>query len=262
VLFIVQVSQLMVGIAVVHYAAFAAARSAIVWIPSDASGVEPPNVFAPGARDNQATAYPNWIMRNADSGSFKLRKAWQAAAVACTPIAPSRRLIDDPPSVMASDLAAFYRALAPAGRGLGNISTRMARKWNYASANTWISMAGVDRDSARGPTYNPYPGHWETRVDEFGRSYPYWIPWNPNEVGWEDAVAVTVWHNFALLPGPARFLSTRLDRSSGVPDLVSELIVRPQNQYRDRVSATVLSATATISNEGLKSVLPYAQPDD
>ena len=31
---IVQVSQLMIGIVVVHYAAFAAARSAAVWIPA------------------------------------------------------------------------------------------------------------------------------------------------------------------------------------------------------------------------------------
>lgn len=34
VLFIVQVSQLMIAITVVHYAAYAAARSAMVWIPN------------------------------------------------------------------------------------------------------------------------------------------------------------------------------------------------------------------------------------
>ena len=33
-MFIVQVSQLMIGTIVVHYAAFAAARTAIVWIPA------------------------------------------------------------------------------------------------------------------------------------------------------------------------------------------------------------------------------------
>src|SRR5580704_7441428 len=33
-LMIVQVSQLMIGVVVVHYAAFAAARSAAVWIPA------------------------------------------------------------------------------------------------------------------------------------------------------------------------------------------------------------------------------------
>ena len=38
-LFIVQVSQLMIGTIVVHYAAFATARSAIVWIPAE---MEPP----------------------------------------------------------------------------------------------------------------------------------------------------------------------------------------------------------------------------
>src|SRR6267142_4178143 len=34
VLFIVQVSQLMIGITIVHYAAFAAARAASVWLPA------------------------------------------------------------------------------------------------------------------------------------------------------------------------------------------------------------------------------------
>ena len=39
-LFIVQVSQLMIGAIVVHYAAFAAARSAIVWIPAALNDAE------------------------------------------------------------------------------------------------------------------------------------------------------------------------------------------------------------------------------
>src|SRR3989304_3281384 len=41
-LFIVQVSELMIGAIVVHYAAFAAARSAAVWIPADMRPAEGP----------------------------------------------------------------------------------------------------------------------------------------------------------------------------------------------------------------------------
>src|SRR5262245_50716857 len=49
VMFIVQVAELMIGIAGVHYAAFAAARSACVWIPAHDSVTEPANAFAPGS---------------------------------------------------------------------------------------------------------------------------------------------------------------------------------------------------------------------
>ena len=40
---IVQISQLMIGVMVVNYAAFAAARSAVVWIPADTGGAEREN---------------------------------------------------------------------------------------------------------------------------------------------------------------------------------------------------------------------------
>src|SRR4051812_39865065 len=69
---IVQVSQLMIGTIVVHYAAFAAARSAAVWIPaamSDAEGpccissysVDPtaPNQVAPELDPNAADYGPS-----------------------------------------------------------------------------------------------------------------------------------------------------------------------------------------------------------
>ena len=45
-LFIVQVSQLMIATIAVNYAAFAAARSAIVWIPANIAGVETENCVA------------------------------------------------------------------------------------------------------------------------------------------------------------------------------------------------------------------------
>ena len=53
-LFIVQVSQLMIGTIVVHYAAFAAARSAVVWIPARLGAEETENcisAYYPEAED-------------------------------------------------------------------------------------------------------------------------------------------------------------------------------------------------------------------
>jgi hypothetical protein len=46
VLFIVQVSQLMIGTIVVHYAAYAAARAAAVWIPAKLSVGEGANCIS------------------------------------------------------------------------------------------------------------------------------------------------------------------------------------------------------------------------
>ncbi|MBC7337532.1 MAG: pilus assembly protein, partial [Clostridia bacterium] len=47
-LFIVQVSQIMIGTVVVHYAAFAAARAAQVWIPARVGDIELENCIGPG----------------------------------------------------------------------------------------------------------------------------------------------------------------------------------------------------------------------
>ena len=53
-LMIVQVSQLMIGVVVVHYAAFAAARSAAVWIPAAMAGTEGPCCISSYAVDPDA----------------------------------------------------------------------------------------------------------------------------------------------------------------------------------------------------------------
>ncbi|MCC6123752.1 MAG: hypothetical protein IT426_02220 [Pirellulales bacterium] len=118
---IVQMSQLMIGVMVVHYAAFAAARSAIVWIPADLSRIDPregPNCIGSYRPDPDAAlqAFPviphpetftlngrDVIVENvgegpvdggvtyliASSGS-KYEKILSAAVLACMPISPSR----------------------------------------------------------------------------------------------------------------------------------------------------------------------------
>jgi hypothetical protein len=265
VMFIVQVAELMVGIAVVQYAAFAAARAAIVWIPAEVPATgELANALYPGTLEGRGAGVPAWDTNERDNSSgqnnmmWKYRKIWSAAALACVPISPSRNYFpgDDEASPASGSILAVYPSLAPSGRNYTRFDRVIRRKVNYAVANTRIRMAGVDRDLAQGPTYNP--------------SNAPNIPFNPNEVGWEDAMSVTVFHYFALLPGPGRFLATRLSSPDGTPDTVSDKIVRPgdikgfgfsnSNKYRQYLKAVLLSATVTISNEGLKSVMPYAQP--
>jgi hypothetical protein len=97
----------------------------------------------------------------------------------------------------------------------------------------------------------------------------YFLPDDPgefyfNEVGWQDPITVTVKHDLALLPGPGRLLARRAGGSSGSsdssgssgsgaePDRVSESI-----QKEDRVYTYPLKASATVGNEGEKSVIAY-----
>jgi hypothetical protein len=118
---IVQISQLMIGIIVVHYAAFAAARSAIVWIPADLrridlfegpnciSGYRPdpdaetqvfptiphPETFTLGGRtilvdnvgDGPVDGGVTYLIAR---GGPKYEKILSAAVLACMPISPSR----------------------------------------------------------------------------------------------------------------------------------------------------------------------------
>jgi hypothetical protein len=63
---------------------------------------------------------------------------------------------------------------------------------------------------------------------------------------------VVVHHNLALLPGPGRLLSKWVHSPDGSRDTISETI-----EHRDDLYTWPLSAAATISNEGKKSVIRY-----
>ena len=104
---IVQVSQLMIGKVVVHYAAYAAARSAAVWIPAamaepegpcciSSYAVDPdaPDQVAPELDPNAADYGPGsgGLTYKIEPGSPKFDKIASAAILACVPISPSRDL--------------------------------------------------------------------------------------------------------------------------------------------------------------------------
>ena len=272
-MFIVQVSQVMIAIAIVHQAAFAAARSAIVWIPATTvmpqsdSVLEPPNLLA--GTDLGQTRFPYWATqslqkRNVNTGT-KAERIWRAAVLACAPAAPSwKTTVRDAPGTQVSEsLFQFYTRLVPRTAGNAAMRGRLQRKLDYASWNTLVELRGRDADSSTGPTYNPYPGYWSSRRDDLtGQSVPFWVDWDPSQVGWEDPVTVSVYHNFALLPGPGRFLSKQLS-GSGVPDLVSrhlhDLQQATPGVFQKGLYVVPLQAHATLQVEGLKSVIPHVQ---
>jgi hypothetical protein len=272
VLFILQVSQLMIGTMVVHYAAFAATRSASVWLGSSVT-VDTAYGFAPEPENWIESPVQNTgnVLRVGSSQgpssasaplSRKYHQAWSAAVLGCAPICPSRDLQKAAGSANTLSPAAsswlagaqqvtrtLYGNLSPTSSTNARIPVRLDNKLDYAARNTFVEIewqevahAGTDVDT--GPTYNP-------------RGHCTYV-WQEREVGFRDPVTVWVTHRFALLPGPGRFLATVLVPASGIPDRISP-IVGMNPEYSEPVRFVTLTASATLVNEGIKSVMPNVQ---
>ncbi len=272
VLFIVQVSQFMIGITVVHYAAFAAARAASVWFPAQMQN-EPANTVM--GLSNPA---PNWstpvlnYYGGAGASSWKCQKVWTAAVLACYPIAPSKRYLNPAAlqsqnSQMAQTTISVYQALVPTAASNPVIPGRLLNKAAYAAEHTSIQISGTDYDNFGESTYNPIGHPNPTAIFSPEYNFPDRWQFKSNEIGWQDPITVQVWFRFPLLTGPGRFLSpghflkAQLAPPDGTPDRVSSRIqIWDKNShpnYAESVYWTQLTATATITAEGLISIIPY-----
>ena len=270
VLFIVQVSQLMIGITVVHYAAFAAARAASVWLAAETPG-EAANVV-----NGLSMSPPNWSTPTLNyyggSGppSWKCQKIWSAAVMACYPIAPSHQYLSagaaqSASSGMAQTTIQLYQTLVPAAGSNARIPQRIMNKAAYAAEHTSIQISGFDYDDSSSAPGLHSPAASYNPIDDPSPN----VRWNPNEIGWQDPITVKVWFRFPLLTGPGRFLSpgkflsARLAAPDGTPDRVSNRIGTwgpAQNpNYVEKVYWTQMTATATLTHEGIKSGIPHVR---
>jgi hypothetical protein len=240
----VQITQLMIGLVVVHYAAYAAARSATVWIPARLEPDELENRI--GHRTLQGNENAGEIYQ-ISPGSTKFERIRQAAALACVPIAPSRDLgLANPGDPMAQSLVSVFQAISPTATTNPRIPRRLANKWAYADLATHIEIRTFHRrygDS--GIALWDEPPLWDLESSSPEGHF------KANEIGWRDQIRVTVIHQFALLPGPGRLLARRANESR-YADTVSPKIQRAGNVY-----FVPLLATATMVGEGEKSVRPY-----
>jgi hypothetical protein len=242
VMFIVQLSQLAIGRVVVEYAAFAAARSAIVWIPANLGpGGEQENRIGGRTLRDVVFEEGQWyaVYRMAPEGE-KYERIRLAATMACVAASPSRRVVD--PSSSSADeaaraLAMMYQGLAPESARNSRIAPRLANKMAYALANTQVDIEIRHKESE--PLLLR---HWVSPHDE---------EFTSQEIGWQDQIIVTVTHDFALLPGPGRLLARRTTTADD----------RTAARIRRSGSAFVypLSASARLGNEGQKPSLPYVQ---
>ncbi len=247
-LFIVQLSQITIARMVVEYAAYAAARSAIVWIPADlGDGLESPNCVGVRRqdlgliRDENDQEFERYLLTHP---SRKLQKIEQAAAQALMPVCPSRDVGANQSHLGMSalpSLAKTYQVLDPNSANNSRVPNRLRNKLAYALAATTVELEIRHKETEPPLAWHdirPYP-------EEFAE----------NEIGWQDQVLVTVRHDFALLPGPARLLAKRTIAPGKTSDEVADRITQ-----RAGVFVYTLSATVRLGNEGEKSVLSYVQP--
>ncbi len=237
-LFVVQVTQLMVGMIGVQYSAFAAARSASVWIPAR-YGDEPENCIGTRTGDRQFHDGQQFLIA---PGGQKYERIRSAAVLACVPVAPSRDLkATNQQSRLPEALIRVYAAVAPSSQSNSRMPRRLANKWAYADANTQIEIR-IFHPKDEPPLQGHHPHHMFLNNN-----------FAANEIGNRDLITVTVTHRFALLPGPGRLLARRVGSSSS-SDATSQAIGRTNSVY-----FVPLTASARLGNEGEKSLVPYVQ---
>ncbi|MDB5340097.1 MAG: hypothetical protein JWN70_5716 [Planctomycetaceae bacterium] len=284
VLFIVQVTQVMVGIMMVNYAAFAGARAASVWIPADVTtdatlfddltqidnirdqlkgGPERANVLGGVAVEDLTRAGVMQLTPGSALASVKYQKVLLAAVIPCLTISPSRDVGTG--SQLSPWLQNTYTALKklypqvdPRSKSNQRIPQRLLNKLSYAAQFTtvtleWQNVAHPNLDVVYGPTYNP-----------LAHPHPEVPPWNPNEVGFRDPVTVQIRHRFALLPGIGRILATpAVDPNStsgsglAIDRTARQIMMQTPRGPRELYTVDLL-ATATFVNEGYKSLMRHA----
>lgn len=249
-MFVVQLSLVTMARISVEYAAYAAARSAIVWFPAnlgqarlEENQVVPPSSSLRPVRRYEAKGR-NYTVYRVPAVGDKFARIHLAAAMACMPICPSRNTgvpANHPGNDALRAIRQAYEALAPNSGANTRIPARLANKLAYALANTQVEIevhhCGDRISGGDPPLYPEYPLELE---------HPSRYP-RPNEIGWQDQIYVKVIHRYALLPGPGRLLATRADTPTR-PDRVPDEIRRDDGGVYTRA----LAATVRMSNEGQK----------
>jgi len=278
-LFIVQVSQLMIGTVMVHYAAYASARAAIVWIPArldtlaencvDGYSLDPEatdQVFPatiPGAPNFAPTTGGLTFLLT--PGGTKYEKIASAAWMALMPVCPSRDLglgLPGNAGASANILKQAYQALATNPSPGARLDGRLENKLAYAMQLTDVQVRFFHGNAGdlEPPLVNWGIAYTGSRRDIDEGSLEF-RPWQ--EIGWQDPITVKVTHYFALLPGIGRFLAEKVQPPRGESFDETHDRIQADTQEASRyglpqgVYVRRLTASCTLGNEGEKSVIPY-----
>ena len=255
IMMIVQVSQLMIGVVVVHYAAFAAARSAAVWIPAGMAAPEGPCCISSYAVDPDAPdqVAPELDPAAADYGPVQRRTDLQDRSG--QPQIRQDRLGRDPG--LRADLA-----LARPGAG----GPLRRRRWRSLEARLWDACAFLRLQRRDRAAAGPQTG----LRDEKHRGPDPLLPQEPGAAAGDLLRAAgrsrRVLFQRGRLAGPDHGdgeLSVSLAARPGAD--VGAVYRRSQRnrqgggkiQNQGGVYTYPLQAKATIGNEGEKSVVTY-----
>lgn len=262
-MFIVQLSQITIGKFVVEYAAFAAVRSAQVWLPANVSDDEGVNRVTSLCYRETMTGDDGWQYDcyEVDPVGPKYNKIRFAAVQACVAISPSRDVGADASAVGNDAAGSFVKALgiwSPQLLANPKVAERIKNKLAYSLANTLVRVDVRHRHSE--PPLMTY------------LIPPYEGEFLPGEIGWNDQILVTVTHRFALLPGPGRLLARQIqspsssgstgmggNSSTGSSTTMSVDTTASRIQLIGGVHTYALTATAMLHTEGEKSMLGYRQ---
>ena len=245
---IIQVSQIMFGNIVVHYAAFAAVRSASVWIPANVSSYETANRVSSLTLINSTPDGQQFLVSPAGE---KFSKIHQAATLACMPLGPSRNLgyeLDPASQSTHEALSKQFRGANPNSRTNDLISTRLRNKLAYSYPNTSVQLTLWHRYKHRWHWWSEPP--LQVRYDV----PPYRDEYYLNEVGWQDELTAQVMFNLPLLPGPVRFFAptgnfATIEGVNPAIDASGETFIWP------------ISASATMGVEGEKPLISIWQEE-
>ena len=242
VLLLVQLSQVLIGVMTVQYAAFAAARSAVVWIPASVEDQDPTRGNDSTGENEIDVVIPRGDAIELTPGlrenSRKFREIQAAAVQACVAISPARAV--GGPRAGAAEVAESVDAFLTFQQL--NHDPRLARwriaasnRWSYSVANTRVSLVFLGQPRLT-PTYNPV-GH------------PV-VAHESHEAGWDEAVTVIVTHEVSLVPGPGRWLFQRANWGSVPGNLTSN------STGSGRLDRVPVSGSVTLSLAGLQSNRP------
>ena len=244
-MFIVQLALITMGRISVEYAAYAAARSAIVWYPANTGTLlenhTSHNSLVP-IRFYESNGRNYTVYRVIPSGD-KYAKIHLAAAMACMPICPSTNTgvsNSHPGNAALPSIQRAYQTLAPSSSMNTRIPARLRNKLAYALANTHVEIEVhhcSDQISGGDPPLYP---EWSLELE-----HPNRYLW-PSEIGWQDQVYVTVYHQYALLPGPGRLLARRANTETIYDEIPDQI------QNVNGVYSRTLIATTRMGNEGQK----------
>lgn len=240
---IVQASQVMIANVAVHYSAFAAARSAVVWIPANVNLLE---------RENRISRV-EWLEEGVPGAKYRIEsfgdkfsKIQQAAVLAIMSQSPSRDLgypLDLRGEQTAFALSTLYRGLDADSVTNGLIDQRLRNKLAYTYANTDVQLEFWHRSP---PNRLQVDAPLQIDYD----IPPYLDEFQPNELGWQDHITATVTYNVPLLPGPLRLFANgaRIGQASRV-DASGQTYVFE------------IAASATLGNEGEKPLISHWQEE-